>query len=85
MARRFVGTNELKEDSASVLRDISATGAPCFITEGGKAKAVILDIARYNALLDLIEESELPREFHRDSDFSVQQIIKRSSQRIKIS
>lgn len=75
---RFVGTSELKSNSATVLRNISTSGEACYITEDGKAKAVILDIARYNAIMDLLEETESPREVRSDSDFSVRKIIKNS-------
>lgn len=47
------------------------TGAPCYITEDGKAKAMVMDINRYNGLMDPIEEIESPHGQNRigeDSD-----------------
>ena len=38
--------------------DILASGETCFITEGGRAKAVLMDIHRYNCLMDIVEEAE---------------------------
>jgi len=82
---RFVGSNELQHKSSSLLRDLSVSGEPCYITEGGKAKAVLMDINRYNALMDLVEESEAPKD-HAIGDetrkhLSVKGIIKRSTVR----
>jgi hypothetical protein len=59
-AGRFVGTAELQGIPSNLLRDLSETGETCFITEEGRAKAVLMDINRYNALMDLVEESENP-------------------------
>ena len=58
---RFVRANELPHKSTRLLQDLSMTGEPCYITEDGKARAVIMDISRYNALMDLVEEAESPR------------------------
>jgi len=55
---RFVGTSDLQNNSNSLIRDVSASGETCYITENGKAKAVLMDIHRYNAIMDLIEEAE---------------------------
>ncbi|MCY3023308.1 MAG: type II toxin-antitoxin system Phd/YefM family antitoxin [Planctomycetota bacterium] len=59
---RFVRANDLQYRSSSVLRDINQTGEPCYITENGKAKAVLMDINRYHALMDVVEEAESPRD-----------------------
>ena len=58
---RFVGTNELHQNSKVLLSDITASGETFYITEDGKAKAVLMDISRYNALMDLVEEAESPK------------------------
>ena len=58
---RFVGTNELQINSVNLIDTITNTGETCFITENGKARAVLMDIHRYNALMDLIEEAENPK------------------------
>lgn len=59
---RFVRTHDLQHASSTVIKDVTSTGEPCYITEDGKAKAVLMDINRYNALMDLIEETESPRD-----------------------
>ena len=61
MVSRFVGANELSRSSGRLLRNVTETGEPCYITEDGKAKAVIMDINKYNQLMDLIEEAEHPQ------------------------
>ena len=58
---RFVGTNELQQNSKVLLNDITTSGETFYITEDGKAKAVLMDISRYNALMDLVEEAESPK------------------------
>ncbi|MEI6232034.1 MAG: hypothetical protein WCT04_03215 [Planctomycetota bacterium] len=57
---RFVKTKELLSDADTLVRDIRETGETCYITEDGKATAVLMDINRYNALMDLVEDSETP-------------------------
>ena len=59
---RFVRAHELRRSSNTLLQELTTTGEPCYITEDGKAKAVLLDISRYNAIMDLLEESESPHE-----------------------
>ncbi|HEY3321270.1 MAG TPA: type II toxin-antitoxin system prevent-host-death family antitoxin [Planctomycetota bacterium] len=59
---RFVRTNELQHNPSLLLQDVSATGETCYITENGRAKAVLMDINRYNALMDLVEEAESPKD-----------------------
>ncbi|MCX7804658.1 MAG: type II toxin-antitoxin system Phd/YefM family antitoxin [Planctomycetota bacterium] len=54
----FVPTGELKKRADALVHEVSATGEPCYITEAGKAKAVLLDVHRYHAMMDLIEEGE---------------------------
>ena len=57
---RFVATKELRAKADALVKDIGASGETCYITEDGKAKAVLMDINRYNALMDLVEDAELP-------------------------
>ena len=84
---RFVRANDLQLNSQSLLRDINASGEPCYITEDGKAKAVLMDINRYNALMDLIEEAEFPKDHEVGEEtrqhVSVKGIIRRSTTTIR--
>lgn len=58
--RRFVGSKEFKQKPSSLLQQVTSSGETCFITQDGRATAVLLDINRYNALMDLVEEGESP-------------------------
>jgi PHD/YefM family antitoxin component YafN of YafNO toxin-antitoxin module len=57
---RFIPTCELRKRVDALIQAVAESGEPCYITESGKAKAVLLDIHRYHALMDLIEEAESP-------------------------
>jgi PHD/YefM family antitoxin component YafN of YafNO toxin-antitoxin module len=80
---RFVGTDELQINSVNLIDDITNSGETCFITENGKARAVLMDIHRYNALMDLIEEAESPKTAHPGEEtrkhISVRGILQRST------
>jgi len=82
-AERFVPTEELQKDPREILEDISTFGTTCYITEGGKAKAVLMDINRYNQLMDLVDDAENPRaaaEGEQTREYaSVRTILKNSS------
>ena len=54
---RFVRSQELKKP-AHLLKEMTEKGETCFVTEDGKAKGVLMDIHRYHALMDLVEEAE---------------------------
>jgi len=85
-AERFVPTEELQKDPRDLLEDITTFGTTCYITEDGKAKAVIMDINRYNALMDLVEDAESPRASEGDETreyASVRTILKNSSRYLK--
>jgi prevent-host-death family protein len=79
---RFVVASELPRKSKTLLRSVTETGEPCYITEDGRAKAVLMDIHRYNALMDLLEEAEHPElveQYHVSTEVSVRSILERSS------
>jgi prevent-host-death family protein len=40
----------IKENATQMIRDIENTGKPVVITQNGKAKAVVMDISRYDEL-----------------------------------
>lgn len=82
---RFVKSKELKEESDDLLRELTDSGDTCYITQDGKAKAVLMDIQRYNALMDLVEESESLKQKDVGEETrkqaSVKVIIKKSTTR----
>ena len=83
----FIKTKELSEMGDQLVETIGKSGDTCFITEEGRAKAVLLDIQHYNALMDLVEEAEAAPEPAMASPeinaVSVRHIIDTHSQRIK--
>ena len=58
MAVTILPTSEVRDKIASVLKRLSETGEPIFITRYSKAEAVLLSIDRYNAMMDLLEDRE---------------------------
>jgi len=58
MAVTILPTSEVRDKIASVLKKLSETGEPVFITRYSKAEAVLLPIDRYNAMMDLLEDRE---------------------------
>jgi len=76
----FVGSSELQQSPGDVLRKVLDSGETCYITDNGKAKAVLMDINRYHALMDLIEESEsLQKPSEIRHQVSVRSLLKPSS------
>jgi PHD/YefM family antitoxin component YafN of YafNO toxin-antitoxin module len=55
--------NSQSPKTSNLLQRLTSSGEPFYITEGGKAKAVLLDINKYNALMDIVEEFESPKPF----------------------
>lgn len=84
---RFVPSQELQAAPQNYLRHVVDSGEPCYITEDGKAKAVLMDINRYNQLMDLVEEAESPKGGDVGDETrklaSVRTILKRSSRIIR--
>jgi prevent-host-death family protein len=82
---RFVRAHDLRRAPGAVLKNVNNSGEPCYITEKGKAKAVLMDINRYNALMDLLEDTEAPVEHHVGDEtrrhVSVQGIIEQAGPR----
>ena len=58
MAVTILPTSEVRDKIASVLKRLSETAEPIFITRYGKAEAVLVSIDRYNAMMDLLEDRE---------------------------
>ena len=85
---RFIATDELQKEPSALLREISDTGEPCYITQNGKAKAVIVDINRYNALMDLVDEAESLKQKEIGDETrkcaSVRGILKESTRRYRV-
>ena len=79
----FVNARDLSKQGDKLVREIGTSGDTCYITKGGRAKAVLLDIQRYNAMMDLLEEAELPNDLELKPEnagrLSVRGILRESS------
>ena len=51
----FVSKEKAVSRLNELIAEISRDGTPCYITEGGRARAVLLDVDRYHALMDAVE------------------------------
>lgn len=84
---RFVTSQDLQSSPGSYLKHVLNSGEPCYITDDGKAKAVLMDINRYNQLMDLVEEAESLKGSDVGDETrklaSVRTILKRSSRVIR--
>ena len=51
----IVPISELRQDASSIVREASATGDPVYITQHGRASAVLLSAAAYERTLRELE------------------------------
>jgi prevent-host-death family protein len=57
MAVRLIGVRQLRDELASVMDELSRLGE-VVITQRGEGKAVLMDLHRYNELMDRLEYLE---------------------------
>jgi PHD/YefM family antitoxin component YafN of YafNO toxin-antitoxin module len=50
---------------AAVIRSFKGNDAPCYITQHGKAAAVLLPVYRFEALMSVLEDAEDDMESHQ--------------------
>lgn len=55
---KILPASEVRDKFASVIEEISKDKEPVFVTQYGKAKAVVLDVEMYNALVEMLEDLE---------------------------
>ena len=59
MARMFMSANEMQDKLGSVVNELNTEeNQTCFITSEGQTKAVLVDIDRYNAMMDALEAAD---------------------------
>ncbi|MDI6891373.1 MAG: type II toxin-antitoxin system Phd/YefM family antitoxin [Actinomycetota bacterium] len=58
MGVKILPSSEVRDRIASILKELSRDKEPIFITQYSRAKAVLVGIDQYNALMDLIEDLE---------------------------
>lgn len=57
MAVRIVGVRRLRDEIAAILEELSEAGA-IIVTQRGEGRAVLMDLERYNELLERLEYLE---------------------------
>lgn len=57
MAIRILPSTEVRDHMSQIIKDISEKGASCFITQYGKAEAVMMSFDRFNELMNLVEDA----------------------------
>lgn len=56
MSMRILPSSEVRDHLSEIIKSISKEGSSCFITQYGKAEAVMISINRFNELLNLLED-----------------------------
>ena len=55
MASSFFSWSEVQDRLDSVVNEVSKSGSACYVTESGKPRAVIIDVDRDHAMMDIID------------------------------
>lgn len=59
MGHMFMSANEMQDKLDNVVENLSGQeNQACFITSAGQTRAVLVDIDRYNAMMDALEDAE---------------------------
>jgi len=58
MGIRILPTSEVRDHMSEVIRSFKENDVPCYITQHGKATAVLLPIQRFEAMMSLLEDAE---------------------------
>lgn len=57
MAIRILPSTEVRDHMSQIIKEISEKGASCFITQYGKAEAVMISVERFHELMSLVEDA----------------------------
>ena len=77
MKAKFIQMRELGSCIDRVLKDVSPIGDCCFVTsESGKARAVIMNVQYYHALIDFIDEFQTSGRIDKDVYSHLEQLLK---------
>ena len=77
---KIVPITDLRQDAAAVMDDIQKTAEPCFITQRGRATAVLLSLEAYERsqkekeLLHLLAVGE--KEIAQSKGYSLERVLK---------
>ncbi len=54
----FHSSGEISERFDKIIKELGDSGSACFVTDGGEPKAVLLDLSKYHAMMDIIETQD---------------------------
>ncbi len=57
MAIRILPSTEVRDHMSQIIKEIAEKGASCFITQYGKAEAVMISVDRFHELMSLVEDA----------------------------
>ena len=57
MGIQILPSSEVRDHMAAIIKSISKEGTSCFITQYGKAQAVMISVERFNELISLVEDA----------------------------
>lgn len=56
MALKIISTTSARNQMASIVKGFIQDDTPCFITHNGQARAVLMDIHRYNIIVNFLKD-----------------------------
>ena len=57
MGIQILPSTQVRDHMAQIMKQVSEEGTSCFITQYGKAEAVLLGVERFNELMSLVEDA----------------------------
>ena len=57
MGIQILPSSEVRDHMAEIIKNISKEGTSCFITQYGRAQAVMISVERFNELISLVEDA----------------------------
>ena len=57
MAIKILPSTEVRDHMAEIIQDVSKEGDACFITQYGKAEAVLIGVERFQEIMSLVEDA----------------------------
>ena len=58
MGMRILPSSEVRDRIASVIKEIKEDGTPCFLTQHGRATAVLMAVEVYDDIMSRLEDLE---------------------------
>jgi len=58
MGSNFIPRAELPESFDTVLNELARSGDEYYVTDSGRPRAVLIDVDKYHAMMDMIEASQ---------------------------